>query len=169
MQLKERFLGQQLVTSTFNILFPHRLARASNDEISKETSNLLSLYSQDFTEGLESELRASTNEFHEEIKGKRATVDLVDLMLESHVSSSFPQVYKALFLYTTIPVTVATAERSFSKLKLIKIYLRSTMAQGRLLDVSILSLENEDARSIDKRKLIVIFARMNARSYKNIL
>ena len=34
MQLKERFSGQQLVTSTFNILFPYRLARPSNDEIS---------------------------------------------------------------------------------------------------------------------------------------
>ena len=30
------------------------------------------------------------------------------------------------------PVTVASAERSFSKLKLLKNYLRSTMLQGRL-------------------------------------
>ena len=96
---------------------------------------MLSLYSKDFTEDLELELRAFANEFREEIKGKRATVDLVDLMLESHVSSSFPQVYKALFLYATIPVTVATDERSFSKLKLIKTNLRSMMAQDRLFHV----------------------------------
>ena len=48
MQFEERFSGQQLVTSTFKILFPYRLARASNEEISKESSNLLSLYSKDF-------------------------------------------------------------------------------------------------------------------------
>ena len=34
-------------------------------------------------------------------------------MLESRVSSSFPQVYKALFLFATIPVAVVTAERYF--------------------------------------------------------
>jgi len=32
----------------------------------------------------------------------------------------------------TIPVSVALAERSFSKLKLIKSYLRSTMSQQKL-------------------------------------
>ena len=70
MQLKEWFSGQQMVTSTFNILFPNRLARATNEEISKESNNLLSLYSKDFTEDLELKLRAFANEFREEIKGK---------------------------------------------------------------------------------------------------
>ena len=34
-------------------------------------------------------------------------------------------------------------ERSFSKLKLIKSYLRSTMSQKRLSELVILSIENE--------------------------
>jgi len=42
-------------------------------------------------------------------------------------------------------VTVATAERSFSKLKLIKNYLRSVMNQDRLSALSILSIEHEEA------------------------
>ena len=54
-----------------------------------------------------------------DIKVIWTTVDLVDLMLESRVSFSFLQVYKALYFFTTIPVNVAKAERSFSKLKLI--------------------------------------------------
>ena len=38
-------------------------------------------------------------------------------------------------------MTVATAERSFSKLKLIKIYLRSKISQERLDNLAILSIE----------------------------
>ena len=103
------------------------------------------------------------------MKGKKGTVDLVDLILENRVSFSFPRVYEDLFLFVTIPFTVETVERPFSKLKLIKAYLRPTMAQERLLDVSILFIENEKARSIDKGRIINTLTRVNARRCKNIL
>ena len=43
--------------------------------------------------------------------------------------SCFPNVWIAYKILLTIPVTVVFAERSFSKLKLIKLYLRSIMSQ----------------------------------------
>lgn len=46
-------------------------------------------------------------------------------------------------LLLTIPVTIANYERSFSKLKFIKMYLRSTMTNQRLNSLAILSVENE--------------------------
>ena len=57
----------------------------------------------------------------------------------------FPNFWTALRILLTIPVTVASGERSFSKLKLIKTYLRSTMSQERLNGLAILSIENEVA------------------------
>ena len=52
-------------------------------------------------------------------------------------------VYRKLL---TISVTVAFVERSFSKLKLIKSYLRSTMSQKRLSGLVILHLKKKKKR-----------------------
>lgn len=49
----------------------------------------------------------------------------------------------------TIPVTVASAERSFSKLNLVKNHLRSTMSNKRLTGLSILSFEAELAQELN--------------------
>ena len=46
-------------------------------------------------------------------------------------------------MYMTVPVTVATAERSFSKLKLIKTSLRSSMSQERLRSLALLLIEKK--------------------------
>lgn len=76
--------------------------------------------------------------------------ELANLLIVENfaLSASFPDVCTVLILFLTIPVTVATAERSFSKLKLIKNYLRSVMNQGRLNALSILSIEHEEANNL---------------------
>ena len=63
----------------------------------------------------------------------------------------------------TIPVTVASAKRSFSKLKLIKSYIRSTMSQERLNELAILSIEKESVEKLDYVNLINTFAFKNTR------
>ena len=42
-----------------------------------------------------------------------------------------------------VPVTMATGEKSLSKLKMITKYLRTTMAQERLGEIILLSIEDE--------------------------
>ena len=75
----------------------------------------------------------------------------------------FPNAWVAYRILLTIPVTVASAERSFSKLKLIKSYLRSTMSQERLNGLAILSIEKELVEKLDYVNLINTFASKNAR------
>jgi len=48
-----------------------------------------------------------------------------------------------LRIFLTITVSVATCERSFSKLKLIKNYLRSSMNTLRLRNLATLSMEQQ--------------------------
>ena len=63
----------------------------------------------------------------------------------------------------TIHVTIASAERIFSNLKLIKSYLRSTMSQKRLNELPLLSIEKEMLNEIDYNSLINNFASQKAR------
>ena len=66
-------------------------------------------------------------------------------------------------LLTTIPVTVASAERSFSKLKLLKSYLRSTMTQERLNGLATIAIENDVLEKIKYEAIIEDFIAQNAR------
>ena len=75
----------------------------------------------------------------------------------------FPNVWIAYRILLTIPVTVASAERSFSKLKLIKSYLRSTMSQERLNGLAIVSIEKEILKQIDCNSIISDFLAKNTR------
>ena len=71
--------------------------------------------------------------------------------------------YRVLFI---IPVTVASAERSFSKLKLLKSYLRSTMTQERLNDLAMIALESDMLEKIDYERIVEYFISKNAQRIK---
>ena len=72
----------------------------------------------------------------------------------------------ALRLFLTFTVSVATAKRSFSKLKPIKIYLRSSMSQDRLSDLSLISTENETVVKINFDQIISNFASAKTQKVK---
>ena len=56
-----------------------------------------------------------------------------------------------------MPATNSTSEKAFSLLKLIKTYLRSTMRQGRLNHLMILSAYRNRLDEMDLRKVASIF------------
>ncbi len=62
----------------------------------------------------------------------------------------------------SFPATVASAERSFSKLKLIKNDLRSSMLQNRLSGLAILSIENARSRELNTKDIVNEFAERKA-------
>ena len=67
---------------------------------------------------------------------------------------SFPNTCIAYRILLTIPITVASTEIFFSKLKLIKSYLKLTMFQERSSGLAILSIENEMLEELEYKNLI---------------
>ena len=75
----------------------------------------------------------------------------------------FPNTIIAYRILLTIPVTVASAERSFSKLKLLKSYLRSTMLQERLNGLALIAIENDVLKTIKYEEMVDEFASKSVR------
>ncbi|XP_065667628.1 uncharacterized protein LOC136087927 [Hydra vulgaris] len=73
---------------------------------------------------------------------------LIQHILENNFEEIYPKLYMAIRIMLTIPVSTASSKRNLSKLKLIMIYLRSTMSQERLSALSILSIEVEIAAGV---------------------
>ena len=61
----------------------------------------------------------------------------------------FSEVVKLVKIFMIIPITTATAERSFSALRRLKTYLRSTMTQSRLNNILLLHCHKEMTDAID--------------------
>lgn len=79
------------------------------------------------------------------------------------MSSTFPNVEIILKIFLTIPISNASGERSFSVLKRVKNYLRSTMGEDRLNNMAILYIEQEILDEIDTAKIIDEFAKEKSR------
>ncbi|KFM71172.1 Zinc finger MYM-type protein 1, partial [Stegodyphus mimosarum] len=70
---------------------------------------------------------------------------------------TFPNLFIAFRIFLKILVSIAYEERSFSRLKLIKNHLRSTMNQDRLNSLAIMSIESEDTRKLDLQTILEAF------------
>ena len=98
-----------------------------------------------------------------EVLPKKTTKPIDMLNYLKVMDGCFPNAWIAYRILLTIPFTVASRERIFSKLKLIKYYLRSTMSQERLNGLAMLSIEKAMVDKIDYTALINTFAAKNAR------
>jgi hypothetical protein len=66
-------------------------------------------------------------------------------------------------LFAVLPVSVATAERSFSTMKRIKNYLRNRIGDERLSDLAVLHLHRDIVNSLDPDEIVDEFAKQKRR------
>ena len=92
-----------------------------------------------------------------------SALSVLKYMYDNRLHEIYPNLNIILRMFLTVPVTVASGERSFSKLKIIKNYLRSSMAQDRLTGLALISVEHDVGRTLDYSELIKEFAAQKAR------
>jgi len=89
--------------------------------------------------------------------------DLADTIVKEDLTSIFTDVFIDIIIFLTIPVTSVSAERSFSKLKLIKNYLRNSIGQERLSSIALLNIEKQQTNDINIENILDNFANKKAR------
>ena len=169
-QLKKRFSGIDSVAIKFKCLSPTFLSADNirDEAVLEEAQTLADTYSSDLGESFPEQLISFRALLKEDLKSLQSVMDLAEFLILKNNSllPSFPDIYTSLLLFLTLPVSVAKAERSFSKLKLIKTYLRNSMVQERLSGLAVISIENQEARLVDTDKIVDGFARLKARKKK---
>ena len=71
---------------------------------------------------------------------------------------NFPNFFRVLQLVITLPVSSATCERSFSAMRRVRNYLRSTMTEDSFKSLSLLHTEGELSSRIDAHDVVAHYA-----------
>jgi len=94
---------------------------------------------------------------------KEAPLAVLQFIQKYNLGNAAPNIVIMLRIFVTIAVSVATCEGSFSKLKLIKNYLRSSMSVLRLRNLATLFIEQQLTDKINFDIAIEEFANNKAR------
>lgn len=133
----------------------------SNEEIADSCKNIVSKYPNDLNENqLINECEIAKNYFNFD---KLTHESMYKTMFDDNLCASFPNIDILLRMYLCMFVTNVSDERSFSKLKLIKNYLRNTMEDDRLNNLSILAIEHEILNSLRYDEIIDKFVNLKKR------
>lgn len=166
-QLNDRFKSTLRLVDTFSFLKPENLLEFSDEQLIDSASGFCKKYESDVTAALANEVICFRNFIKDDIKSNKISKisQLADYLLikNKFIASSVPNICTAFIMFITLPVTVASSERSFSKLKIIKSYLRNSMSGTRLCDLSIISIEHERSRCLDLDKLARQFLQLKSR------
>uniref|UniRef100_A0A096M0Z6 DUF4371 domain-containing protein n=1 Tax=Poecilia formosa TaxID=48698 RepID=A0A096M0Z6_POEFO len=145
-ELQKRFKGVDNATwETLNALHcltvPENWTSATVPPKALQALKMLcQFYETDDQEKLKTELKVFHNSYLE--SSSFSVSSMLSVIKENNADLVFPMA-GLLKTYATLPVSTATAERSFSKLKLVKTKLRSLCKKDRLSDLLLLAIKKE--------------------------
>lgn len=157
--IKDRFDQQDFLTYVnLENLF---IKAAKGDEFSQEITSVLKSYGKDFDKNRIQVQLETLPEYCKNINDTVCIRSIVSVLRRFEVKYHLSEVVKLAKLILVMPATNATSERTFSLMKLIKTYLRSTMMQDRLNHLMILSAYKDRLDQLDLVKVASSFIDKN--------
>ena len=148
--------GYRLYRSLESLL----MKACKKEETAEILDTVCTFYSDDFDkEVLRCQLHTFGIHFHEALENPVQEISIFDikkyfLSLSPGQSSLLGQVRRLFELIMVMPATNATSERSFSALRHLKNYLRTTMSQQRLNHLMIMHIHKERTDNIDLKLVL---------------
>lgn len=121
-------------------LHPKNIFKTTRDDFKRSVSSINKTYD---IENLEEEALA----WYDVQKNNPLENNSVELAKLVQQTTLFPAVRKAILIALTLPATTCTVERSFSTMRRVKTWLRSTMSDKRLSAICMLSVHREKVAS----------------------
>ena len=164
-QMKDRFVDFLGVVSKYSCLEPSHF---KDDDSDANLSELASFYHADVDSvEIKTEYTCLRNLYSELLTSMETpptnVQSLLNFLIKNKVSQSMPNMCTLIKMYLSIPVSSVAAERSFSRMKLIKACLRNTMLDTRLSGLAVISINNDVAKHVDFDAVIDTFANMSVR------
>ena len=88
---------------------------------------------------------------------------------DCHLVDAYPTLCQVYAIAVAIPISSASAERSFSALKRVKTRIRSTMVQDRLESLLVMMIERKILLSLNKDEIINAFAKTSSQLTKALI
>src|SRR5215469_16775289 len=161
-ELTRRKEVYSLLSARFDFLISGAAATMDSNEIKDNAARLSKEYPNDLPDA--EEFGNECRHFFGFIKtidkeNRPKTIPLLcELLYDNDLQDLYPYVYIALRIFSTMPASNCSAERSFSVLRRIKNYLRSTMSHDRLNWSAVLSIESDMTKKINYDDIIDLFA-----------
>ena len=154
--LSKRIGAYTDVCELFGVLFDRDY---DERDVRERAARLTSTYPTDLDASLADELM----QFTHFVSSETSPVKMLQILETNGLKTTFPNIYVALKMFLTLPVSNCEGERSFSVLKRVKNALRTTMTQARLSALSLLSIENEVVEGMDFEDIVHEFAYLKSR------
>lgn len=135
--LASRFSSQTLNALDLQNLLPKKIKTVSKDAYTRSMNNLIKLYQIDNFK-FESLLWF---DFWKKSQDNVDSITVAELLQKTKLF--YPSIHESLLILLTLPCTTCTIERSFSTLRRVKSWLRSTMSENRLSGLCMMSVHRD--------------------------
>ena len=125
-----------------------------NGDQGTDSDEVFYLYQEDIDRGLFN-LQLSTLHANYNIKKDAVLLDIVDIVkrMSAAEKSLLSEIVKSVRIFLVVPATNCASERSFSSMRRVKTYLRSTMLQKRLNALMILHVHKHYTDNLDLKDI----------------